>query len=212
MRKSILISGMLLLVGGLSAGCGSVKVSPDGNNVIIGKDKNSVKKSESISKSKSMSISASKSSSEAKQEQLKEEIAKTTWTEKKDAHLEDAMQTLAKKRKVTYEKYNGRKSLKVADQKLYPDTFKKDNFYLNGKKISIGWSPQGGDTYAYKVMAIYNQNLGGKKGYSTFLFCLHDKKPIVLVDTNQLGKKVNLTVSNDKSMTANFSDVMDGDL
>ncbi|MBD5429106.1 MAG: DUF4767 domain-containing protein [Lactobacillus sp.] len=196
------------------AGCGQVKVSNDGNNIIVGKDKKSTEKSSEKSTEKSQAAAQSKKlEKELKEKQTKEEQeqAKVTWTEKKDAHLTDAMRALGKKRKVTYTKYDGKNALKVANTRIYPDTFKKDKFYLNGKKISIGWSPQGGDTYSYKVLSIYNRDLGSGK-HATYLFCLHDKKPVVLVDSAVKSGNITLTKSTDKDLNKNFTDVMNGDV
>ncbi|WP_290625335.1 DUF4767 domain-containing protein [Lactobacillus sp.] len=214
MKKVILLGAMALALSATMAGCGQVKVSNDGNNIIVGKDKKSTEKSSEKSTEKSQAAAQSKKlEKELKEKQTKEEQeqAKVTWTEKKDAHLTDAMRALGKKRKVTYTKYDGKNALKVANTRIYPDTFKKDKFYLNGKKISIGWSPQGGDTYSYKVLSIYNRDLGSGK-HATYLFCLHDKKPVVLVDSAVKSGNITLTKSTDKDLNKNFTDVMNGDV
>ena len=214
MKKVILLGAMALALSATMAGCGQVKVSNDGNNIIVGKDKKSTEKSSEKSTEKSQAAAQSKKlEKELKEKQTKEEQeqAKVTWTEKKDAHLTDAMRALGKNRKVTYTKYDGKNALKVANTRIYPDTFKKDKFYLNGKKISIGWSPQGGDTYSYKVLSIYNRDLGSGK-HATYLFCLHDKKPVVLVDSAVKSGNITLTKSTDKDLNKNFTDVMNGDV
>lgn len=215
MKKVVLLGALALALSATMTGCGQVKVSDDGNNIIVGKDKKSAERSSKrAAEKKSREAEQSKRlEKELQEKQTKEEQeqAKVTWTEKKDAHLTDAMKALGKKRKVTYVKYDGKNALKVANTRIYPDTFEKDQFYLDGKKISIGWSPQGGDTYSYKVLSIYNRDLGNGK-HATYLFCLHDKKPIVLVDSAVKGGKINLTKSTDKTLNKNFKDVMNGDI
>ncbi len=95
--------------------------------------------------------------------------------------------------------------------RIYPDAFKKDIFKLNGKKISIGWSPQGEHHYDYDVLAIYNHDLTKDGQHKTFLFCWHKQKPIVLVDEAGKGNVVDLHVSNDKSLNGSFSNIMYGE-
>lgn len=208
MKKAILLGTLMLALSTTMVGCGQVKLSKDGNNVIIGKDK---KAAEQSSKKEVEKSKALEKSLQEKEDAEAKEQAKVTWTEQKDAHLTDAMKSLGKKRKTTYTKYDGKNALKVAKTRIYPDTFKKDKFYLDGQKISIGWSPQGGDTYDYKVLSIYNRDLGSGK-HATYLFCLHDKKPIVLVDEAVKGGKITLTESSDKTLNKNFVDVMNGDV
>lgn len=215
MKKVVLLGAMALALSATMAGCGQVKVSDDGNNIIVGKDKKSAESSskKAAEKKSKEAAQSKKLEKELQEKQNKEEQeqAKVTWTEKKDAHLTDAMKALGKKRKITYTKYDGKNELKVSNTRIYPETFKKDTFYLEGKKINIGWSPQGGDTYSYKVLSIYNRDLGSGK-HATYLFCLHDKKPIVLVDSAVKGGKITLTKSTDKTLNKNFKDVMNGDL
>lgn len=207
MKKVVLLGAVALALSATTVGCGQVKVSDNGNNITVGKDKKSAeKKSQEAAQSKKLEKELKEKQIEEEQEQ-----AKVTWTEKKDAHLTDAMKALGNKHKVTYVKYDGKNTFKVANTRIYPDTFKKDKFYLDSKKISIGWSPQGGDTYSYKVVSIYNHDLGNGK-HATYLFCLHDKKPIVLVDSAVKGGKITLTKSTDKELNKNFTDVMNGDV
>lgn len=106
--------------------------------------------------------------------------------------------------------YDGKNKLTTASR-IYPDAFKKDTFKLNGKKISIGWSPQGEHHYDYDVMAIYNHDLTKDGQHRTFLFCWHKQKPIVLVDESSKGNVVNLHVSQDKSLNGSFSNIMNGE-
>lgn len=82
---------------------------------------------------------------------------------------------------------------------------------MNGKRISIGWSPQGEHHYDYDVLAIYNHDLTKDGQHKTFLFCWHKQKPIVLVDESGKGNVVNLHVSQDKSLNGSFSNIMYGE-
>ena len=82
---------------------------------------------------------------------------------------------------------------------------------LNGKKISISWSPQGEHHYDYNVLAIYNHDLTKDGQHKTFLFCWHKQKPIVLVGESGKGNVVNLHVSQDKSLNGSFSNIMYGE-
>ena len=113
------------------------------------------------------------------------------------------MDKYGKNKKQTYTKYDGKNKLTTASR-IYPDALKKDTFKLNGKKISIGWSPQGEHHYDYDVMAIYNHDLTKDGQHRTFLFCWHKQKPIVLVDESSKGNVVNLHVSQDKSLNGSF--------
>lgn len=105
------------------------------------------------------------------------------------------MDKYGKKKSQTYTKYGGKNKLSTSANRVYPDAFKKDTFKLNGKKISIGWSPQGEHHYDNDVLAIYNHDLTKDGQHKTFLFCWHKQKPIVLVDESGKGNVVNLHVS-----------------
>ncbi|QNQ80563.1 DUF4767 domain-containing protein [Lactobacillus sp. PV034] len=193
MKKVYLLGTLALVVAGLSTGC-SVNVSKDGNSLEINKPtKKTVKKSTSNTKKVP--------SQSSKQETQR-------WDERKSATLDQKMQAYAKQRKISLTKYDNKHSLKVAGGRLYPDTFKKDTFYLKGQKISIGWSPQGEHKYDYDVMSIYNHDLGNQGHHETYLFCMHDNKPIVLVDTTRDSSRINLVESTDKTLNNNFDQVM----
>ena len=137
-------------------------------------------------------------------------VQKKHWDKKKDQKLAKEMDKYGKNKKQTYTKYDGKNKLTTASR-IYPDAFKKDTFKLNGKKISIGWSPQGEYHYDYDVMAIYNHDLTKDGQHRTFLFCWHKQKPIVLVDESSKGNVVNLHVSQDKSLNGSFSNIMNGE-
>lgn len=107
----------------------------------------------------------------------------------------------AKSSKTTQKKHWDKKK----DQKLAKEMDKY------GKKISIGWSPQGEHHYDYDVLAIYNHDLTKDGQHKTFLFCWHKQKPIVLVDESGKGNVVNLHVSQDKSLNGSFSNIMYGE-
>ena len=181
----------------LLAGCSNVHVSKDGNSLEIGQTK----------KSRAKSSSTKKSTSAKKDHQKDESI---TFDAKKQATLDKAMTDYGKKKKITYVRYDAKHALKNSAGRIYPDTFKKDTFILNNKKISIGWAPQGGDQFAYKVLAIYNHNFDQKGNHQTYLFCLHDKQPIVLVDTAKAGNKVFLSESKDQELNNHFQGIMNG--
>lgn len=193
MKKVYLLGALALAVAGFSTGC-SVNVSKDGNSLEINKkSERTVKKSTPTSKK-----TASQSSNQETQR----------WDDRKAATLDQKMQDYAKQRKVSLTKYDGKHALKVSGGRLYPDTFKNDSFYLNGQKISIGWSPQGEHKYDYDVMSIYNHDIDNQGRHETFLFCIHDNKPIALVDTTRDGNHINLVVSKDKALNDNFNQVM----
>lgn len=195
MKKVYLLGALALAVAGLSTGC-SVNVSKDGNSLEINKkSERTVKKSTPISNSKRATSQSSKQETQR-------------WDDHKATTLDQRMQDYAKQRKVSLTKYDGKHALKVSGGRLYPDTFKNDSFYLNGQKISIGWSPQGEHKYDYDVMSIYNHDIDNQGRHETFLFCLHDDQPIVLVDTTKEGNRINLVVSKDKTLSDNFSQVM----
>lgn len=84
---------------------------------------------------------------------------KKHWDKTKDQKLAKEMKKYGKKKNQTYTKYDGKNKLTNSANRIYPDAFKKDTFKLNGKKVNIGWSPQGEHHYDYDVMAIYNHDL-----------------------------------------------------
>lgn len=138
-------------------------------------------------------------------------VQKKHWDKKKDQKLAKKMEDYGKKKNQTYTKYDGKHKLTNSANRIYPDAFKTDTFKLNGKKISIGWSPQGEHHYDYDVLAIYNHDLTTNGKHETFLFCWHKQKPIVLVDDSGKGKTVDLHVSRDKSLNGSFSNIMYGE-
>lgn len=138
-------------------------------------------------------------------------VQKKHWDKKKDQKLAKEMKDYGKKNNQTYTKYDGKTKLTNSASRIYPDAFKKDTFKLNGKKISIGWSPQGEHHYDYDVLAIYNHDLTKDGQHKTFLFCWHKQKPIVLVDEAGKGNVVDLHVSGDKSLNGSFSNIMYGE-
>lgn len=123
--------------------------------------------------------------------------------------LDRAMKDYGQKNNEHYQKYAHQK-LVLKNGRIYPDIFKKANFFLNDKKISIGWDPYGKHHYDYEVLAMYNANLSGNN-HKTFLFCRHDKKPIVLIDSDQSNSKnINLKQSPDKGLDSEFVGIMNG--
>lgn len=195
MKKLYLIGAVTLAVAGLSTGC-SVHVSKDGNNL-------------EINKSSEQSVKTSQSSSTKQKKTKKNTLKKApTWDNHKAETLDQGMQSYAKQEKISFTKYDGEHTLKVSGGRIYPDTLKNDNFYLNNKKISIGWSPQGEHKYDYDVMSIYNHDLDDQGRHETYLFCMHDNKPIVLEDTTKDGKNINLIESTNKTINNNFNQVM----
>lgn len=195
MKNSIKIAIAAVSLFALT-GCSNVHTSKDGNNLEIGqKEKKSTKKSKTAKK-------------ETNSKSQKQEA--TSLTSKQQASLDKTMSDYGKKRKISYTRYDSKHALKNSAGRIYPDTFKKDVFMLNNKKISIGWAPQGGDQYAYKVLAIYNHDFDQKGNHETYIFCIHDKKPIVLVDTAKAGSKIVLTESKDKELNDHFAGIMNG--
>ena len=193
MKKFYLISALTLSLAGITSGC-SFHVSQDGKSLEINKSSSSQVKRSTSKKSSSQSTSARQT-----------QTAK--WDKKRDTSLNQAMQKYAQEKKIKLTKYDGQHDLRIANARLYPETFKKDNFYFEGKKISIGWSPQGEHKYDYYVMSIYNHD-GTNGSHETYLFCLHENKPIILMDTTKVGKTINLVRSNDKELNNNFTQIM----
>ncbi|KRM86082.1 hypothetical protein FC41_GL000275 [Lactobacillus hominis DSM 23910 = CRBIP 24.179] len=195
MKKSIKFTVALLSLFAL-AGCSNVHTSKDGNNLEIGQKS----KKRSTKKTKTSKPTARKKQTNSSQ----------SLTDKQQASLDKTMADYGKKRKISYVRYDGKHLLKNSAGRIYPDTFKKDTFILNNKKISIGWAPQGGDQFAYKVLAIYNHDFDQKGKHETYIFCIHDKKPIVLVDTAKEGNKIVLTQSQDRELNQHFDGIMNG--
>ncbi len=195
MKKKFLIVTSFLVLVSLTSACGSIHTSKDGNNLEI---------------NKSSKKSVSKKQSTKKQAKPAAEQKKLSWNNQKSTKLDQTMQNYSKSKKYTYAKYDGKHDLKVSGGRIYPETFQKDKFVLDGKQISIGWSPQGGDRYTYKVLAIYNHDFDQKGNHETYLFCLHDKQPIVLMDTTKSGNTINLVRSNDKKLDSQFAGIMNG--
>ncbi len=132
-------------------------------------------------------------------------------TQSIDRHHIKRLDTAVKKygKNHRYVRYDGQRSIRLSNGRLYPEAFKQDKFFLHGRKIDIGWDPYNRHSFKYRVLAIYNCNLSNKH-HDTLLFCFHQGKPIVLIDRGQESTHVDLVESNDKGLNSEFVGIMNG--
>lgn len=192
--------GILVLILGISlSGCSQVHFGKDA--VTIGEVK-TVKKKPTVKKPKPIKKVEAQSSSSKKKS-----VKKTTtkWDKKKTQKLQKMLNTWSKKSSQKYNFYNGQKALKTKKGATYPAVFKQRKFLLKKKQIKIGYSPLGVNKYQYNVVAIANDDF--KSWHNTYLFCLKDNKPVILLDQSENTNPIMVKVVKDRILNKGFKQI-----
>lgn len=233
MNKKFLTGTALILIATTLSGCSvhfdkdGIRIGSESKSEEVKSAKKAPKKQSSSSSAKAKSAqsssktekSASKSSSSKKkttkknksvkkQKKTKKTAQKALWNKKKDKKLEKFIGTWSETVSQIYEKYDGKHSLENLAGTTYPAVFKQRQFSLNDKNVTLDWSNNGRGKADYNVVAIYNDDFKDKNWHLTYLFCIHNKKPVVLLDQ---GKNVNpmiLTKAQDKNLQNGFARIV----
>lgn len=79
------------------------------------------------------------------------------------------------------------------------------------ESIDIGWDPELKKKYDYQVVSIFNYNDDDAEQHITYLFCVHDNQPIVLVDQTTNGNYIAVKETANKDVKSVFADIINGD-
>lgn len=215
MKKKIIIGATTLLLMTTLTGC---QVHFGRDAVTIGEQKQTTKKvtqkkkQSSVKKAtpKKREVKKPKKSNKVKKSKKvskpKKKVVKATlWNQSKNKKLQKAVNKWGAKASQVYRYYDGTHSLKTKKGPTYPDIFKQSKFVLSKKAIQIGYSPLGKNRYQYNVVAIANDDF--KSWHNTYLFCLKNKKPVILLDQSKNGNPIVVKIVKDKSLNQIFEQI-----
>lgn len=152
---------------------------------------------------------AQASDGKSKDTKTTDKKSKTPWNKTKSKELKQAIQKWSSAAGQTYREYDGKKTIKTVGGVTYPTAFSHKKFSIdNHQEIELGWSPNGKNKYEYNVVAIYNRNVKINGWHTTYLFCLHDGQPVVLVDSTTNVDVIPLTVNMDENLNQLFSKIV----
>ena len=149
-----------------------------------------------------------------------EDTSKLSWNDSKEEKLSDFMSDFGDKMDQDYDEYTGDEQLKTRAGEEYPDIFKDGKMKLvddsdkdadEGESIDIGWDPELKKKYDYQVVSIFNYNDDDAEQHITYLFCVHDNQPIVLVDQTTNGNYIAVKETANKDVKSSFADIINGD-
>mgnify|MGYP003282246615 CR=1 FL=1 len=132
---------------------------------------------------------------------IKKPVVEDFWNESKDKKLQKAVNNWGKAARQHYQFYDGTHLLKTKAGVTYPSAFTQNKFVLKKKQIKLGWSHSGENKYQYNVVAIANDNFA--TWHNTYLFCLKDKKPVILLDQSKKNKIVEVEKVNKNNLNVN---------
>lgn len=156
--------------------------------------------------------SDSSSSSSSSEESSSDDVS---WDDDKESQLADFMDSFGKKMKQDYDEYDGHDSIKTLAGEKYPDDLEKYDFKLysddSSKKqtIDIGWDPELEKDYDYHVVSIFNCNVGNPEDHITYLFCVHDDKPVALVDQTTNGDAIMVKETSNQDVRTAFANILE---
>lgn len=201
MKKLIFFTSAILISLGLT-GC-SQKASSSTNTT---SSSQSSKKSNVQAKKVTQAPTTNKTSEKSSKTTRK---SKTLWSKSKSEQLRKVVKQWSSAADQTYREYTGHGSIKTFGGVTYPEAFSHKKFSIdNHQSIEIGWSPEGKDKYEYNVVAIYNRNVETNGWHTTYLFCLHKGKPVVLVDSTTNVEVIPLTVNMDENLNEGFAKIV----
>lgn len=233
MNKKILVGVSIALVAGTLSGCGihfdkegirfgsqtkSEKVKPQkqSSNKINQssssqsklEDKKTIKK-EKLRKTKKKTVKKStKKKITKKTKKKKNKTRNVTWNATKDQALADFITNWSAGINQAYQKYDGVQALKTNVGTIYPDVLSQRQFIINGQAVTLSWSPNLTGNAEYKVVAIYNDNFKEANMHYTYLFCFHNKKPIVLLDQGGNTNPITLIKTKNSNLQAAFKKIV----
>lgn len=149
-----------------------------------------------------------------------EDTSKLSWNDSKEEKLSDFMSDFGDKMDQDYDEYIGDEQLKTRAGEEYPDIFKDGKMKLvddsdkdadESESIDIGWDPELKKKYDYQVVSIFNYNDDDAAQHITYLFCVHDNQPIVLVDQTTNGNYIAVKETANKDVKSVFADIINGD-
>ncbi|MGN1272495.1 MAG: DUF4767 domain-containing protein [Lactobacillus sp.] len=167
-----------------------------------------VTKKSTIKESDSDSSSSSSSSEESSSDDI-------SWDDDKESQLADFMDSFGKKMKQDYDEYDGHDSIKTLAGEKYPDDLENHDVKLysddSSKKqmIDIGWDPELEKDYDYHVVSIFNCNVGNPEDHITYLFCVHDDKPVALVDQTTNGDAIMVKETSNQDVRTAFANILE---
>lgn len=201
MKKVIFFTSAILISLGLT-GC-SQKASSSTNST---SSTQSSKKSNVQAKKVTQAPTTNKTSKKSSKTTKK---SKTSWSKSKSEQLRKVVKQWSSAADQTYREYTGHGSIKTFGGVTYPEAFSHKKFSIdNHQSIEIGWSPEGKDKYEYNVVAIYNRNVETNGWHTTYLFCLHKGKPVVLVDSTTNVEVIPLTINMDENLNEGFAKIV----
>lgn len=214
MDKKILVGVSALLLTATSSGCSQVHFGRDA--ITIGAKKTESKKKEAVKKQSSQkkvvpkkkTASAKKTTKKVKKNKKvkkTKKAVKTNWNKAKTNKLQIAVNKWSRAAGQRYRFYDGIHLLKTKKGATYPTVFTQNNFILNKKTIKLGYSPLGKNKYQYNVVAIANADF--KTWHNTYLFCLKNNKPIILLDQSKKGGSVIVKKVKDSVLNKDFEKV-----
>lgn len=214
MNRKILVGITAIALTTTLTGCSQVhfcknavtigEVKQNKEKTIIKEDK-STKAQSSSSKKITLKKDSKKKIKQNKKNKAKKSVA-TIWNAAKTARLKAAVNNWGKKSGQTYQFYDGKKNLKTKKGATYPGVLATNRFILNKKTIKIGYSPSGKAKYDYNVLAIANDDF--KSWHNTYLFCLKNKKAIILLDQSKNGNPIMVKTVKDVSLNKIFSQLV----
>lgn len=202
MKKLIFFTSTILISLGLT-GCSQNASSSTTST----SSSQSTKKSTNVQAKKVTQAPTTKKTSEKSTKSTKK--SKTPWTKTKAKQLKQVVKEWSSAADQTYREYTGHGSIKTFGGVTYPEAFSHKKFSIdNHQSIEIGWSPEGKNKYEYNVVAIYNRNVETNGWHTTYLFCLHKGKPVVLVDSTTNVEVIPLTVNMDENLNEGFAKIV----
>lgn len=138
---------------------------------------------------------------------------KLSWDDAKEKQLADFMDDFGDKMDQDYDEYNGDDALETNAGQKYPDIFEDTDFKLtdDNKVINIGWDPELKKDDDYHVVSIFNYDGDSDESHITYLFCIHDNQPVVLVDQTTNGDDVSVKETENADLKNGFAKIVNGD-
>lgn len=141
---------------------------------------------------------------------------KLSWNDEKEQKLAEFMSEFCKNMKQKYQEYTGDKELKTLSGEEYPSVFHQFTFRLysdsskDTQRIDIQWDPRLKTDAEYKVVSIFNCNVGAPEAHITYLFCVNDNQPIVLVDQTTNGDDIRVKPTANTDVSGAFANIITG--
>lgn len=156
---------------------------------------------------KDIEISSSSKLPDEEDKESESEASQDAWTSSQETKLASFMSTFGDKMDQNYDEYTGDTTIKTSAGQSYPTNLNKVKF--DGDKINIGWDPELKKDYDYHVVSVFNFNDDDHDQHITYLFVVHDGKPIAMVDQSS-GSSYEFKETANKYVREAFSDIWSG--